>query len=320
MTATTCRRKKDRMYGVVPTGSDYYGFFSDGRAALYVDGSFVSYRAIGGPSIPEAPCLIHEDSEAIVGDGSIAYRVDSTNLQVWDVEFEVTHDYAVPAGYVTTPPVYADGWLWWIEREAVQHGGTGTHATYFRLRKARTDLVTDLATVYTYEALHYLGFSALWYLPVGIAITTAAVILQNNWVDEAAGEVSDDFQVRIERDGGGATDNGWSVIGPGTNVTPWIFNVAPLTGDGIGAGAGQTGLLAGVPDDAEGSPAAFWSGGEWELGACVNTSVSADASEGTVYAGSTIVRGPAETGTPTQLFGVGPSPDEDTPSYFFIKG
>lgn len=322
MTATTLRRKKDKMYSIAPSGDDYYAFWADGRAGLYIDGTFVSYRSTSGPAIPEAPSLIHIDSEAIVGPGSIAFRVDSTNLSVWDVDGAATYDYAVPAGWVTTPPVYADGFLWWIEREAVQHGGTGTHKTYFRLRKSRTDLATDLATVYTYEAAHYVGFSALWFLPTGIAITTAAVIVQNHWNDEAAGEVQDDFQVRIERDGGGATDNGWYVIGPGTHVDAWVFNVAPVTAAGIAAGATSTGLLAGLADDAEASPVAFWSGAEWELFGCVNTSVSADGLTGALYAGSTIVRGPASTGTPTTLFGVGaaPAPDEDNPAYFFIKG
>lgn len=321
MTATLLRRIKDRMYSVAPSGDDYYAFWEDGRAGLYIDGTFVSYRSTSGPTIPEAPCLIHEDSEAIVGAGSIAFRVDSTHLKVWDVEGVATYDYEVPAGYVTTPPVYADGFLWWVEREAVQHGGTGTHKTYFRLCQSRTDLLTDLGIVYTYEAVHYVGFSALWDLPTGIAVTTAGVIVQNHWTDEAAGEVQDDFQIRFERDGGGATDNGWPVIAPtGTSVDLWVFNVAPATAAGIGAGAVATGLLAGVADDAEASPAAFWSGAEWELGACGNTSVSADGTEGSVYAAATLVRGPAAAGTPTNLFGVGPSPADDTPNFFFIKG
>lgn len=322
MTATTLRRKKDKMYSVAPSGSDYYAFWADGRAGLYVDGTFVSYRSTSGPAIPEAPSLIHTDSEAIVGPGSIAFRVDSTNLSVWDVEGAATYDYAVPAGYVTTPPIYADGFLWWIEREAVQHGGGGAHKTWFRLRKSRTDLTTDLATVQSYEAAHYLGFSALWDLPTGLALTAAAAIVQNRWVDEAAGEVSDYFEVRLERDGTGATDNGWSVIGPGTPVDPWFFNVAPPTGTGVAAGAVSTGLLAEVADDPEVSPVAFWSGAEWELGGCTNVSLTEDSSEGALYNSGGLVRGPASTGTPTTLFSAGPAPapDEDTPAYFFIKG
>lgn len=323
MTTTTLRRKKMKMYGIAPSGDDYYAFYADGRAALYVDGTFVSYRpngSSGGPTIPEAPSLIHEDSEAIVGPGSIAFRVDSTHLAVWDVDGDATYSYEVPAGYVTTPPIYADGFLWWIEREAVQHGSTGTHKTWFRLRKARTDLDTDLATVQSYEAAHYVGFSALWELPAGLALTTDAAIAQNNWVDEAAGEVRDDFQVRLERDGTGATDNGWPAIGPGTIVDRWVFNTAPPLPLGAAAAATSTGLLAELADDAEASPEAFWSGSEWELGASANLSLSADGSEGAVYAGSSLVRGPASTGTPTKFFAVGPAPDETTPEYFFIKG
>ena len=322
MTTTLLRRKKAKMYGIAPSGDGYYAFWADGRAGLYVDGTFVSYRSTSGPEIPEAPSLIHEDSEAIVGAGSIAFRVDSTHFFFNDTATTEIYTYDVPAGYVTTPPIYADGFLWWIEREAAQHGGTGTHKTWFRLRKARTDLVTELATVQSYEAAHHVGFSVLWELPVGLALTTAAAIIQNHWLDEAAGEVQDDFQVRLERDGTGATDNGWYVIGPGIDVTAWVFNTAPPLPSGAAAGATSTGLLAEVADDAEASPDPFWSGAEWELGGCTNVSVSADGSDGSVYNGGGLVRGPASTGTPTKLFSVGPAPapEEDTPYYFFIKG
>lgn len=323
MTVTLLRGRKDRMYGVIAGGDDYYAFWEDGRAGLYVDGTFISYRATGGPTIPEAPCLIHEDSEAIVGVGAIAYRVDATHLKVWDVEGEATYDYAVPAGYVCSPPVYADGFVWWVERETVQHGGAGAHATDFRLVKSRTDLSTDLAIVYTYTAAHYLGFSASWGNNVlGIAITTTLVLVQDHWVDDVANEVNDTFQIAIQRSGGGATDNGWPAIAPppAVDVDAWVFNIAPATAAGLGAGAVGEGLLAGVAADSDVSPVAFWSGVEWQVGSCTNTSVSADGSEGSVYGSGSLVRGPAEAGTPTKLFAAGPSPADDTPYYMYIKG
>lgn len=323
MTATLLRRIKDRMYSIAPSGDDYYAFWADGRAGLYIDGTFVSYRSTTGPTIPEAPSLIHTDSEAIVGAGSIAFRVDSENLRVWDVAGDVTYDYAVPAGYVTTPPIYADGYLWWIEREAVQHGGGGAHKTYFRLRKARTDLTTNLATVYTYEAVHYIGFSVAWdfYSQMGLALTAAGAIAQASWGDNVSGEVADEINVRIERDGGGATDSGWPTIAPtGTNVDQWVFVTAPPTAAGLAAAAVSAGFLAGQADDAEASPVAFWSGAEWAIGSCANTSVSADGSEGSLFDSTQLVRGPAAAGTPTNKFTVGVSPADDTPAYFFIKG
>ena len=320
MTSSLLRHRKDRAYSVVPSGSDYYAFWADGRAGLYVDGSFISYRSTTGPSIPEAPSLIHIDDQSIVGPGSIVTRVGTNALQVWDVDGDATYDYTADAGYVVSPAIYADGFLWWMEREAVQHGGTGTHATYWRLRKARTDLATDLTTVYTYEAAHHVGFSILWSPIQGIALTTAGVLCQCHWNDEAAGETQDEFQLRIERDGGGATDNGWPAIGPGTIVDRWAFTAAPLTANGIGAGAISTGFLAGVDDDPEVSPAAFWSGAEWQAGSCVNTSVNAIGEIGALYDGATLVRGPAETGTPTARFAVNEGPDLDRPNYLFIKG
>lgn len=323
MAATLLRRRKDRAYSIIPSGDDYYAFWGDGRAGLYVDGSFVSYRATGGPEIPEAPSLIHEDSEAIVAPGSIALRTDETHLAVWDVEGGVTYTYDVPAGWVASPPVYADGFVWWVEREAVQHGGGGAHATDFRLVKSRADLETDLAVVHTYELEHYVGFSVLWDPsgPMRLALTAAAAIVQANWVDEAAGEVAAKINVRIERDGGGGTDSGWPVIAPsGTLVDAWPMSVAPTTAAGLGAGAAALGFLAGLADDADASPVAFWSGSEWALGGCANTSVSADGSEGSLFDGNELVRGPAATGTPTARFSVGVGPEDDTPHYFFIKG
>lgn len=324
MSTTRLRRRRDRLYGVAPSGNDYYAFWADGRAGLYVDGTFVSYRSTSGPDIPEAPCLIHEDSEAIVGPGSIVTRVDADALRVWDVEGAATYGYTCEAGYVVSPAIYADGFLWWVEREVAQHGGTGTHATFFRLRKSRTDLDTDIATVYTYEAEHYLGFSATWFPLTGLAMTDLGVLVQCHWNDEAAGEVQDEFQIRFERDGGGATDNGWPVIAPppAVDVDAWLIPVAPATAAGLAASADSAGFLAGLEDDAEASPAAFWSGGEWSIGSAVHSSLSADGATGALYGGGALARGPAATGTPTSLFAVGPAPapDEDTPSYFFIKG
>lgn len=312
------------MYSIAPSGDDYYAFWEDGRAGLYIDGTFVSYRSTSGPAIPEAPSLIHEDSEAIVGPGSIAFRVDSTHLSVWDVDGAATYDYTVPAGYVTTPPVYADGFLWWIEREAVQHGGSGAHKTYFRLRKSRTDLDTDLATVYTYEAAHYTGFSVAWDTggQLKLCLTAAGAIAQANWADDVSGEVVGVINVRIERDGGGATDSGWPVIGPtGTGVDVWTATIGLPTAAGPATAVVAPGFLAVQADDPEASPVALWSGVEWEVFGNT-TSLSADGTEGTVCDTTNLVRGPASTGTPTNRFAVGssPAPDEDPPAYLFIKG
>ena len=80
MTSSLLRHRKDRAYSVVPSGSDYYAFWADGRAGLYVDGSFISYRSTTGPSIPEAPSLIHIDDQSIVGPGSIVTRVGTNAL------------------------------------------------------------------------------------------------------------------------------------------------------------------------------------------------------------------------------------------------
>lgn len=321
MTVTTLRRKKDRMYGVTPSGDDYYAFWADGRAGLYIDGTFVSYRSTSGPSIPDVPSLIHTDSEAIVGPGSIAFRVDSTHLSVWDVDGAATYDYTVPAGYVTTSPIYAAGYLWWIEREAVQHGGVGARKTYFRLRQSRTDLLTDLATVYTYDAAHYLGFSVGWDAvgEMKICLTAAGALAQADWVDNVSGEVSGLINVRIPLAGGSGTDSGWPAIGPGTSVDAWGSGTGLPIISGGSAVAVSTGFLAEMGDDAEASPAALWSGAEWAMYG-PQVSLSADSSEASTCNTDECVRGPASAGTPTKRFTVGPAPSDYAPDYFFIKG
>lgn len=67
--------------------------------------------------------LIEEDSEELVGPGSLVFGVtDDGNgslglegLRVWDVDGEVVHEYAPAGGAVTSPPVYRDGFLWFLE-------------------------------------------------------------------------------------------------------------------------------------------------------------------------------------------------------------
>jgi hypothetical protein len=334
MTETLLRRRKVKMYRVTPSGDDYYAFWSDGRAGLYKDGVFVSYRSTAGPEIPEPPTLIHEDSEELVGPGSIAFRVDATHLLVWDVDGETTHAYEALDGWPLTPPVYDAGWLWWMEREPEQHGGTGTHATFVRLRRARADF-SDAETVQTHELEHYLGFSVDWdVIPIArLALTAEAAILQLHWNDAENGEVQDEIQVRLERDGIGASDSGWPVIAPsGTLVAPWPLEVAPPTAGGLAAGVGEQGdalTFAGLEDDVAASPEALWpEDAQFQLVSATHVSLSADGTEAAVFGSAvggppTLVRAAAAevfSGAPTARFTVGDSPDEDSPHFFFIKG
>lgn len=325
MTTTDLRFRKADAYGIALAGGDYYAFWSDGRAGLYVDGTFASYRSTTGPTIPEAPSLIHTDSEAFVADGSVVFRVDGSNLQVWDVDGDVTHDYAAPAGWVLSPAIYSSGWLWWIEREAVQHGGVGARATYFRLCQSRCDFSSQ-SVVQTYEAVHQFGFSVDWNSLVGLALTGAAAITQCGWWDSVAHETQDILQVRLELDGAGASDNGWPAIGSGTTVGGWSFISAPPSSAGLAVGF--TDVLAWQEDDAEASPAALWPEEEaWQLSSVINSSLSADGLEGSTYGsgagGVELVRGSSSavgSGSPTDRFVVGPSPAEDEPDFFYIKG
>lgn len=327
MTVTLLRGRKDRMYGVVPGGDDYYAFWTDGRAALYVDGSFVSYRSTSGPTLPGTPgdlSLIHTDSEELVGDGSLAYRVDVNNLAVWDVEGAATHDYAVPVGYVATPPIYADGWLWWVEREAVQHGSSGAYKTYFRLRQARADF-SDVATVYTYELDQDGGYSVNWdpSTTPKLVLTAAGAITQCDWDDPEGGEVADFINVRLARNGSGATDSGFPDIGPGTVVDAWAVACGLPTALGP-AFVAQGSVPATLADSATASPVDVWPGA-WGLGGVANVSLDAAGAEAASFSGSEIVRSLAQlvsSGDPDSRFTVNGPPEDlgDVPHSFFIKG
>lgn len=326
------RTRSPRRRGTVTAENDYYAFWSDGRAGLYSDGSFVSYRATGGPTIAGTPSLIHADGASLVGDGSIVYRVDSENLASWDVENELDYTYAVPAGYVATPPVYADSWVWWIEREAVQHGSPGAYKTYFRLRKSRTDF-SSVSTVATYECEHYIGFSVNWDVAgaMRFALTTSGAIAHADWEDSVATEVIGTINVRIARDGGSAADSGWPAVGPGTDIGAWQFDVGlpTPTGDSFCSVVGGTFVVVpAILDDSEtATPASAWpETDDWTSIGVTNPSLSLTGSVAAIYSGTEIVRDvsiPVASGAPTSRFTVSaplPEAPDDLPGWFYIKG
>lgn len=97
---------------------------------------------------------IGSDPLGTVGDNSVAFRRGGLNLLVvWDVVGDTFHTHATagtPAG-----PVWADGWLWWLERSGSSH----------ELRKARANFTTDGSTpgsVLVSTLGVFLGSSRIW--------------------------------------------------------------------------------------------------------------------------------------------------------------
>lgn len=165
VTETLLRKRKPNAYGIAlaPATPVYFGFHYSATgfgATLYAaDGSWVSDRgeiSTGDTLDARATCIL-EDAGAKVGAGSLVWPSDMQNLNVWDVAAAATYTYAVADTYLLDGACYHGGYLWWIERDPVQHGTAGSGATWFRLIRARCDL-TDVTQVGSdYEVDHMLA-------------------------------------------------------------------------------------------------------------------------------------------------------------------
>lgn len=162
VTETLLRKRKPNAYGIAlaPATPVYFGYHYSATgfgATLYAaDGSWVSDRgeiATGDTLDSRATCILADAGEK-VGVGSLVWPSDMQNLNVWDVEADATYTYAVADTYLLDGACYHGGYLWWIERDPVQHGTAGSRATWFRLIRARCDL-TDVTQVGSdHEVVH----------------------------------------------------------------------------------------------------------------------------------------------------------------------
>ena len=86
---------------------------------------------------------IADDSQSLMGRGTMIRRASSTDLWVWDPNnAESAKTYAATGGWKISSAAYAGGWIWWTE---TSNGGSTFDA---RLRKARANL-TSVQTVAT---------------------------------------------------------------------------------------------------------------------------------------------------------------------------
>lgn len=130
-----------------PVTWNQYAFAWDGTpdgnfyAYLYNDGDYASTRGdiamTGSAQNPNLWTIIHEDSSATVGDGSLAYRGGS-GVCVWDVEGGVLYETAL-SNTTRGGIVYKAGKLYWIEDD-----GAGN----LLVKESDTDL-TNISTLST---------------------------------------------------------------------------------------------------------------------------------------------------------------------------
>jgi len=145
--------------------------------------------------------FIREDERALVGGLSLAYTIDSMKrVSCFDPFAPAVYSYTVPDAYHVSGVHYANGYLWWCEGEDVEHGGVGTYATYFRLRRANCDL-TDVTTMGSFEFDNYAEgvphFSMSWTLGFSShAQMTTGLIVDAEWLDKVNHETSG--RVRID--------------------------------------------------------------------------------------------------------------------------
>lgn len=136
---------------VDPDGIAY--FLGSIKAAYYIgaDGDELVGEAAEVAESLDSPVFIRDDARDKVNGLSLAYAViASDRISCFDPIAGEVYSYTVPDAYQVSGVHYASGYLWWCEGEKEQHGGSGTFATYFRLRRANCDL-TDVTTIGSFE-------------------------------------------------------------------------------------------------------------------------------------------------------------------------
>lgn len=252
-TETTLTRQKPRAYGIAlaPATPVYFGFHYSATgfgATLYAaDGSWVEDRgeiSTGDTLDSRATCILADAGEK-VGAGSLVWLSDMQSLNVWDVEAAATYTYAVADTYLLDGACYHGGYLWWIERDPVQHGSAGSRATWFRLIRARCDL-TDVTQVGTEWEMGHLAAGGMldsvnWpsefeSLEAAVFVTANAMNLVLRWIDNVNFEVTGPVRIRMTFDGvtreaAGSQNTSY--------YPPWAAGARTAAGTGLIPGAGM---------------------------------------------------------------------------------
>jgi hypothetical protein len=204
---------------VTPT---FYGFHEDGGSLLssiYSDaGGWIEDR--GGVAwageFPADAIIIHEDSAAQVGVGSLVWSDGADTIYCWDVVGDVLYSYTATVGALVSSAYYHAGKLYWSEIPAAPTVTT----TILYLRRADCDL-TGAETVSTVEL--ETSEDATWD-SLTAAINSVALLIAATFTAESSGGRGS----RMPLSGSSGTTSGEGAGSPGSA----LFIAGVSDGDG----------------------------------------------------------------------------------------
>lgn len=318
MTLTSLRRKKDRMYGVTPSGADYLALIDTGGswlAAAYIDGTWVAdiaTQALGAD--PNYSVAFYDDRYIVAADyGAIS---------VWDLDTDTVETYTVPVGWLLLGGGISGGAVYWIEIEEAWGGGPVTFDVDARLRSAADP--ADLATVTTVET-HTLSdnFEWEWADPtIGwFALNGTAAIAQRRADDAVSGETLTYFQFRFPLSGAAGSDNG------GGAIVLANVGIPEASGGSFLHDNNSSVALQLLDDDVSATPTDHWpADAPWQTSPVANLSTNVAGTEVAAFGindGENRLTRSSNVGTyttPSSQFIVNDHPTDGTPTFFFIRG
>ena len=185
----TLRYVKASAYDVVSGSTTrFWGFWATGGdliATTHRGGTWLTTRNVlsggaGAVSGVGRSTMIHEDAAGRVGAASFLFCPDITSVSIWDVDGDSLAEVALDAGYsLVGGACYADGWVYWLERETARRGA-GPYLFNHRLCRCRCD-GTDEADIPGYQVLATEEAStseieSIYSGPQGIALTTTQIL------------------------------------------------------------------------------------------------------------------------------------------------
>lgn len=183
------RRVKANAYDVVSGSTTrFWGFWITGGdliATTHRGGSWLTTRNVlsGGAGAVAGvgrSTVIHEDAGGRVGAASFLYCPDTTTVSIWDVEGDSLAEVALDPDYsLVGGACYANGWVYWLERET-ERRGSGPYLFNHRLCRCRCD-GTDEANTPGYQVLATEEAStseieSIYSGPIGLALTTTQIL------------------------------------------------------------------------------------------------------------------------------------------------
>lgn len=310
-----------RTYPAAPPSPDMIAFAWEGgflRRWLYRGGAWVGdLGKLAGAVTGTHHSLIRVDSAGVVGPASLTWLSDSTaQLFVADIAGGELYSYDVPPGRVVGGAAYADGLLWWIEREEVASDGD---EVMYQLRSSPADL-SEVSTGTPFAVIGNPGNPLDWSAPRGFFLTPTGAILADGWVDGSSDTATTHY-VRLPRaggDGSSAPDSnpgGWSDVEGGLDAVG-----IPGPGGSLFCASGESGgSLRRIGDDL--ALADIWPAAPPWLAADGTASLSADLSRASLYSPGTLVRSPVTIGDAVpEVFTVSAHPSVGVlPALMFLR-